>query len=128
MADALKQRLKTVKKVKKCFQEDVSLKARADYLIEYLEDANDRSVFITENHQEIIKLIRDYFNHKCYKLKGMLIQCMIEKYNPGKPTPVKGPDTDRLFKCLEITQKIPIQVAADQLQDWEWDALSKINY
>jgi hypothetical protein len=50
---------------------------------------------------------------------------MIDKYNPGKPTPIKGPETDRLLKCLEITQKLPIQVNDDLLEDWEWDALSK---
>lgn len=74
MTDAQKLGRKSVKRIKKFFQEDGSLKARADSLIEYLDDADDggRLLFLQENHQTVLVLIRDYFGHKFSKLKGTL--------------------------------------------------------
>jgi hypothetical protein len=72
MTDAPKSRTKSVKKIKKFFQEDGSLKARADSLIEYFEASDDggRLIFIEENHPSVMALLRDYFKHKCTKLRG----------------------------------------------------------
>ena len=126
MTDNNKIHPKSVKKAKKIFQQDHSLKARADSLLEFLQDSDDKGqlLFLKENHHAAILLIRDYVNHKCLKLIGKcLLFIHIDKYNPGKPIPVKGPETDRLLKCLEVLQKIPILLASEHVADW--DALCK---
>jgi hypothetical protein len=58
---------KSVKKVKKFFQIEQSLKTRVDALIKL---ANEDDQFLKQNHSSAIQLIRDYVDHKCLKLRG----------------------------------------------------------